>query len=84
MNVKILYFARLRETFALDRENLSLPEGASVATLLAALRERGGEWERQLAPDRAFRVAVDQDVADAATALHDGAEVAVFPPVTGG
>ncbi len=28
-------------------------------------RQRGGAWESELAPERAFRVAVNQDMADA-------------------
>jgi molybdopterin synthase sulfur carrier subunit len=84
MKVRVLYFARLRETFGLDREFLELPEGATVAVLLVTLRTRGGDWDACLAPNRAFRVAVDQDVADPDTPLREGAEVALFPPVTGG
>ena len=48
------------------------------------LRERGGAWAVELAPGRAYRVAVDQQMASAGTRLREGAEVAVFPPVTGG
>lgn len=84
MNVQILYFARLRETFGLGAETLELPETANVATLLATLRDRGGVWATELAPGRAFRVAVDQEVAESSAPLSHGAEVAVFPPVTGG
>lgn len=84
MNVTVLYFARLRETFALDREHLELPAGSQVADLLDTLRARGDSWSSELAPGRAYRVAVNQDLADASTPLNDGAEVAVFPPVTGG
>ena len=84
MNIRILYFARLREVFGLGNETLALPDGSNVEALITCLRARGGEWQTQLAPERAFRVAVDQDIADMNTALHQGAEVAIFPPVTGG
>ncbi len=85
MRVKLLYFARLREALGTQAEEASLPEDVrDVAGLLAWLRSRGGVWAAELAPGRAFRVAVDQQMADAATRLHEGAEVAVFPPVTGG
>jgi molybdopterin converting factor subunit 1 len=84
MNVQILYFARLRETFGQSSERLELPEGTDVAALLTALRGRGGVWASELAAGRAFRVAVDQEVADLTTPLSDGVEVAIFPPVTGG
>jgi molybdopterin converting factor subunit 1 len=84
MNVQILYFARLRETFGLGSETLDLPEGADVAALLETLRGRGGVWAAELAAGRAFRVAVDQEVAELTTSLKPGGEVAIFPPVTGG
>lgn len=84
MNVNVLYFARLREVFGVSSETLVLPEGAVVETLLALLRQRGDVWIDNLAPQRAFRVAVNQDVAQADTPLKDDAEVAIFPPVTGG
>jgi molybdopterin synthase sulfur carrier subunit len=45
---------------------------------------RGGEHARCLARGRAVRSALDQVMADDSAALHDGAELAFFPPVTGG
>lgn len=83
--VTILYFARLREAFGADSEKLALPAGVrDVSGLLDMLRARGGAWEKELAPQRSFRVAVNQDMADAATAVGAGDEIALFPPVTGG
>ena len=84
MNINVLYFARLREVFGMSTETLTLPEGANVDTLLDLLRQRGEAWSENLAPQRAFRVAVNQDVARGDTPLGDQAEVAIFPPVTGG
>ena len=91
MKVKLLYFARLREAFDMAEEEVVLPaEVASVSALVAWLRSRGGAWAAELAPGRAYRVAVNQEMAHAETALPKGVdgikvvEVAVFPPVTGG
>jgi len=85
LKVKVLYFARLREAFDLASEEVTLPEGTcDVAALTTVLRARGGVWAKELAAGRAFRVAVDQDMAQADTPLSDAAEVAIFPPVTGG
>ena len=60
--------------------------GELMATTLGAawLRGRGPVWAEALAETRAVRVAVDQVSGDADTAVRDGAEVAYFPPVTGG
>ena len=85
MNVKLLYFARLREAFGTQVEEAVLPENVrDVSALLQWLRRRGGAWDSELAQGRAFRVAVDQQMAADTTRLREGAEVAVFPPVTGG
>jgi sulfur-carrier protein len=85
MKIRILYFARLREVLGPASEQVTLPaEVATAGALLAWLRQRGGAWAEQLAEGRAFRVAVNQDMADAGTPLSEGCEVAIFPPVTGG
>jgi sulfur-carrier protein len=38
----------------------------------------------ELDGSRALRVAINQDIAALDTVLRSGAEVAIFPPVTGG
>ena len=84
MTLKLLYFARLRETLGVSRESLMLEAPATVAALLEHLRARGGVWATELATGRNFRIAVNQEMADLNTPLSEGDEVAVFPPVTGG
>ena len=83
MKLRVLYFARLRERFGVAEETLEFA-GATAADLVAALQARGGVWAEELAAGRAFRVAVNQDIVGFDAALHDRAEVAIFPPVTGG
>jgi molybdopterin synthase sulfur carrier subunit len=83
--IEVLYFARLREAFGRERERVELPvDVRDVAALTAWLRKRGTSWERELAPGKPVRIAVNQDMAGAATLVADGDEVAFFPPVTGG
>ncbi len=85
MNITILYFAALREALGLAREQVALPGGvASAGELRAWLGARGGAWGEALAQGRNVQVAVDQVLAEPGTPLRDGAEVAFFPPVTGG
>lgn len=85
MRVEVLYFAGLREAVGTARERVDLPEGvATAAALRAHLRARGGAWAEALAETRSLRVAVDQAMAAGDAPLRDGAEVAFFPPVTGG
>jgi molybdopterin synthase sulfur carrier subunit len=83
MKLHILYFARLREHFGLAEENMEFA-GTSAADLIAQLQSRGGVWAEELAAGRTFRVAVNQDIVTLDSALMDNAEVAIFPPVTGG
>lgn len=83
--IQILYFARLRERLGRERESLQLQtQPCSVAQLAALLRERGGAWQEELAPSKALRVAVNQQMATPQTIVQSGDEVAFFPPVTGG
>ncbi|HEY9100956.1 molybdopterin converting factor subunit 1 [Chitinimonas sp.] len=85
MDINLLYFARLRERFGLAQEQLTVPEGVvTVAGLLAHLAARGDAWAEELAGGKVFRVALDQELVDFSASLHQGAEVAIFPPVTGG
>jgi molybdopterin synthase sulfur carrier subunit len=84
MQIKILYFAKLREQLGRADETLTLAGDAwTVGTLRAHLQARGGDW-LSLAPGKATRAAVNQSMVDDAAAVPANAEVAFFPPVTGG
>ncbi|MDN3576418.1 MoaD/ThiS family protein [Chitinimonas viridis] len=85
MTIQLLYFARLREVLGCESEYLDASATPwDVAGLLAHLRSRGGAWAVELAVDKVFRVAVNQELANQGTPIPSGAEVAIFPPVTGG
>lgn len=85
MKLTLKYFASLREALG-PGGTLDWPAPAepTVQALRAWLRTQSDAHAQALAPGRAVRVAIDQALADEAAALHDGAEVAFFPPVTGG
>ncbi len=83
--VRILYFARLRESLGKGEEELVLPDGvATVGALADFLRQRGDAWASELGAGKAVRVAVNQDMASPDTVIKGGEEIAFFPPVTGG
>ena len=83
--VTLLYFAGLRERVGRSREEVALAAGtATVASLVQQLRSRDERYGEAFAMGANWRVAVNQRMADAGTALASGDEVAFFPPVTGG
>ncbi len=83
--VTLLYFASLRESLGMSREQLALPSGnATVSSLIDELRSRDSRWTEAFAPGKTWRVAVNQQMATLATPVKPGDEVAFFPPVTGG
>ena len=85
MKLSVLYFARLRDAIGRNAEQVEVPADiATVADLRAWLARRGTPWSGAFAQAGPIRAAVDQVMAADATRLHDGAEVAFFPPVTGG
>ena len=83
MKVHLRYFASIREAIGAGSETLD-----TGATTLAALRDeliaRGGAHAEALARGRAVRVSLNHTMSDESATLSDGAEVAFFPPVTGG
>jgi molybdopterin synthase sulfur carrier subunit len=83
MNVKIRYFASIREAVGQGAEAL-----ATRSETLGALRDeliaRGEPYASALARGRAVRMALDQDMSEESATLREGCEVAFFPPVTGG
>ena len=85
MHLKVLYFAQLREKFGLAEEAVLAPEGVrTIADLMRHLATRGGVWQETLGGQFAFRVAMNQEMVSQQAALIEGAEVAIFRPVTGG
>jgi molybdopterin synthase sulfur carrier subunit len=83
--ISVIYFARLREALGKGSEQLALPADVrDLDGLRNLLIARGGAWAAELAGGRSIRAAVNQDMAQGATLIKDGDEIAFFPPVTGG
>ncbi|MBI2748385.1 MAG: molybdopterin converting factor subunit 1 [Burkholderiales bacterium] len=83
MKVQIKYFASIREAIGQGAESLDTP-APTLAVLRDALIARGGAYAEVLARGKAVRVALNQTLCDESASLVEGAEVAFFPPVTGG
>jgi len=81
--IRVRYFASLREALGAE-EAVPATAGLTLGGLRDALIARGGAHAEALARGRALRCALNQVMADEAQAVPAGAEVAFFPPVTGG
>ena len=77
-NIKIEYFAILREHAGTDAEELAT-EAATVAQLYAELESRYGFPELS-----SIKAAVNDEFSDWQAALQDGDTVVFIPPVAGG
>ncbi len=80
MRIRLLLFASYAEALGRSEMPLDLPDGSSVAAVLARLREDPAAGRLPPSP----LVAVNQRYAKADTVLGDGDEVALIPPVAGG
>jgi molybdopterin synthase sulfur carrier subunit len=85
MKLELKFFASLREALGVSQETIEVPATVNtIAELRTYLIERGDTWAHALANGKALRCALNQEIVDANTPLQAGAEVAFFPPVTGG
>jgi molybdopterin converting factor subunit 1 len=81
MRVHLLYFGILKDVFGATSQNVDLPEQATVAALLNLLQKSSSN---ETTPWRSLAVAVNREYQGLDTMLHDGDEVALLPPVSGG
>ncbi len=81
MTVALLYFGVLKDHAGTAVGQLQLADGTTVAALLETLGPKlsiaGPAWQ-------SLAVAVNREYAGRETVLHDGDEVALLPPVSGG
>lgn len=82
MKVRVLFFSVLKDIAGTDEVEWELPaSSATLADLLAGIEARWPKL-RDWAPS--MLLAVDQTYVKRDAPLHDGAEVALMPPVQGG
>ena len=79
MNVRVISFGILKDWLGAAEAMVELPEGATVAELLARLSER-----RPSAFLRGIAVSVNAEYASQDHILSEGDEVGLLPPVSGG
>ncbi len=83
MTITVRYFASLRESLG-SSEVLEWAPELTVGQLRDQLLARGEPHVSVLARTRAVRCALDKQLSREDALIADGAEVAFFPPVTGG
>jgi molybdopterin synthase sulfur carrier subunit len=84
MNLTVRYFASLREALGEQQQLTDLPSPLTVAALRQHLAGTTPAHADALRAGRAVRCAVNQVMAADDAVVPEGAEVAFFPPVTGG
>lgn len=79
MTITVRLFAILREKAGVSEISLELPNGAAADAAIAEISHRYPELKLASAA-----VAVNREYASRQTALRDGDELALIPPVSGG
>jgi sulfur-carrier protein len=83
--VKLVYFAWVRERIGKMEENVTPPATvATVADLVAWLAGRGEEYAYAFENPKVIRAAIDRKHVQPGTSIAGAAEIAFFPPMTGG
>jgi molybdopterin synthase sulfur carrier subunit len=83
--VKLLYFARVKESTGVAEEDVMLPDSiTNIAGVIDWLKTRGEGYAHAFADLAIIRCAVDQQHGNLGTPIAGASEIAFFPPVTGG
>ncbi len=81
MKINVLLFGVLKDIYRTGSEQLELDDDATVESVFTHYRNRTPEQQTLL---NAIAFAVNGEFAPRSTVLHDGNEVAMLPPVSGG
>ena len=86
MNLKLLFFANLREQFGFSQKEFTLSKEVRTPEefLLIMSKQIGGEWIKLFEDKMLYKVAINQDLSTWKDPIFEGDELAIFPPLTGG
>ena len=83
--MKAVYFAWVRERVGLSEEEIDPPGSVvTVADLIDWLSQRGENYAYAFETGRAIRAAIDRRHVKHEAVIAGAAEIAFFPPMTGG
>jgi molybdopterin synthase catalytic subunit len=81
MQVRLLFFATLKDIVGAREMRVDMPAGATIADVLTRLEN---SYPRVRDYRSVVLTAVNEEYVDHNAPLNDGDEVAIFPPVSGG
>jgi molybdopterin synthase sulfur carrier subunit len=81
MPIRVLFFASLAEVTGIREVELDASAGSDVASVFDRFAR---EFPRLEAHRASLLCAINSDFARADSLVHDGDEIAFFPPVSGG
>jgi molybdopterin synthase sulfur carrier subunit len=85
MKISIRFFASLKEVLKTDVIKEDLPHQIiTIGDLRLFLSKRDAIWAESLAPHKNIRAAQNLEMVTMEDLIQEGAEIAFFPPVTGG
>ena len=83
--MKLLYFAWVRERLGKAEEQVEPPAGvATVSELMGWLAKRDEQYAHAFENARVIRAAIDHRYVRSDARIAGAAEIAFFPPMTGG
>lgn len=83
MKLRLRYFASIREALGAE-QTIEVSAGITVGEIRDALIAGGDPYAQVLARGRLLRCALNQQLCGDDAVVGEGAELAFFPPVTGG
>lgn len=85
MSIKVLYFAWVRERLGKVEEEIEPPaDVATVGQLMAWLAGKNEQYAYAFENPKVIRAAIDKSHVRADATIEGAAEIAFFPPMTGG
>lgn len=81
MRIRVLLFGQLKDIIGRQEDSLDLAAGTKVADVMS---HYAGKFPRLQAMSASIACSLNQEYVSGATVLHDGDEVGLLPPVSGG
>ena len=79
LQIRVIYFAKLRDLIGLDEEIFSMKEGDDPSDVLASIKKK-----HKIDIGANFKIAVNDEFSKWDIKLNNGDRLVFIPPVTGG